>query len=206
MKYLKILGLVAIAAAALMAFASAGTASATELTCTNAEHIEVMCSVGTVIHAVNEGRIIWHPPFGAIECSESTIEGSTTNTGGGTETIKVSISTISWGSCNATITVLRKGSLEIHTKGTSATEGTVTSTGTEVTTEFIGTHCIYNTNGTDIGTLTGSTAPTINGRTATIDLEATIPRTGGRSGAFCGSTAQWTGAYEIDKPDWLGVH
>lgn len=203
MKYLKILGLAAIAAAALMAFVGAGTASATALTCTNAKSEEIICPKGTAIKSVNEGTVTLDPPFGRIECNESVVEGSTSNEGGAEATVTGSISEVFWKSCNATVTVLKKGTLEIHTKGTSTTEGTVTSTGTKVTVEFIGTHCIFETNGTDIGTLTGSTA---TGSTATFDISATIPRTEGRSGAFCGEKAAWTGAYKIETPDWLGVH
>jgi len=90
------------------------------------------------------------------------------------------------------VTVITKGSLEIHTRETGVTEsGTLTSSGSEVTVEFLGFHCIFKTSSTDIGTLTA------NGGNATFDIAATIPRTGGRSGAFCGSTAQWTGSYSV---------
>ena len=67
-----------------------------------------------------------------------------------------------------------------------------------------GFHCIFETSpsGTDIGTLTGSA---IAKGTATLDIEATIPRVGGSSGFFCGTTAQWTGAYQFNSPDPLNI-
>jgi ABC-type glycerol-3-phosphate transport system substrate-binding protein len=75
MKYLKILGLAAIAAAALMAFA--GTASATTLTSPKGTIVKT----GTVIHAVSEGHVVFDPPFSKSECN-LTIEGTTSNEGG----------------------------------------------------------------------------------------------------------------------------
>lgn len=71
-----------------------------------------------------------------------------------------------------------------------------------MTVEVSGFHCIYKTSSTDIGTLTGSANTESN---PTLDIEATIPRTGGRSGAFCGSTAKWTGSYKVTAPNPLNV-
>jgi hypothetical protein len=101
------------------------------------------------------------------------------------------------------VTVLQKGILEVHTRNASAdNNGLFTSSGTEVTVEFFGTHCIFKTQNTTVGTLTGSST---TGRTATLDIQATIPRTGGRSGAFCGATAALTGSVTVTKPDWLDI-
>ena len=198
MKLVKMFGLAVIAAAALMAFVGAGTASATTLTCNGAT-----CPAGTLITAEAESKVVLHPPFGSIECSKSHVEGKTNNAGSAAETVNGSISTLSFSECNATVTVLTKGALEIHAiSGTS--DGTVTSNGTEVTVEYLGFHCIFKTSNTDIGRLTGSN--TTKTEHATFDISATIPRTGGRSGAFCGSTAQWTGAYKITTPTKLNVH
>jgi hypothetical protein len=101
------------------------------------------------------------------------------------------------------MTVIANGTLEFHvTAGTP--DGTVTSSGTELTIEFFGTHCIFKTNSTDIGRLTGAT--TTGAEHATIDLGGNLPRTGGRSGAFCGSNLQLTGSYRITTPTNLNVH
>jgi hypothetical protein len=197
MNKLKSFALAAAVVAAFMAFAVA-SASATELY-TKAGKL----TVGSTIASEAEGTTTLHPPFGDIECKKSTVSGKVSNAGGATETVSGNIEALTFTECNATVTVVQKGSLEIHTRETSATgNGTLTSTGSEVTVEFIGTHCIFKTNGTDIGTLTGSTA---TGGNATLDIEATIPRTGGRSGVFCGSTAQWTGSYKVTNPSDLGV-
>ncbi len=205
MKYLKILGLAAIAAAALMAFVGAGTASATTLTCTEPAGTKVTCPAGTLIHATSEGHAVLDSSvLGNIEC-ESTVQGKTSNAGGTAETVKGNIEALTFEPCteNPVVVVLAKGSLEIHTEGTNANNnGTLTSTGTEVTIEKFGFHCIFKTSATDLGKVTGSTTTKA---TATLDISATIPRTGGRSGAFCGASAPWTGSYKIDTPDWLDV-
>jgi hypothetical protein len=194
MKYAKMFGLAALAAA-LMAFVAAGTASATEL-----DNATGMVTTGSTISAVNEGTVVLHPPIGDIECNKSLVSGKTTNTGGASETVKGNIESLTFENCNATVTVLKKGTLEIHSSGSN--NGTLTSSGTEVTVNYLGFHCIFSTSSTDIGTLTGSKT---TGKTATFDISATIPRTGGTSGFFCGSTAQWTGSYEITNPDTLNV-
>ncbi|MGN6254285.1 MAG: hypothetical protein ACTHO8_04805 [Solirubrobacterales bacterium] len=206
MKYLKMLGLAAIAACALMAFVGAGSASATTLTCTEPAGTKITCPKGTEIHAVSEGKAVLDAPFGNIEC-ESTVTGKTSNTGSSTETVKGPIESLTFTNCgNDTVTVLKKGELEIHTfpneKEWEEGKGTLTSTGTEVTVIHLGVHCIYTTSATDIGTLTGSKQ---TGATPTLDISATIPRTGGNSGAFCGTSAPWTGSYKVTTPDWMDV-
>ena len=197
MKYLKVMGFVAVVAAALMAFA--GIASATELTSPKGTKY----SGG--ITAAAEGTTTLHPPIGDIECSGSGVEGTITNAGGSTSTVSGPITKekLTFTGCNATVKVLAEGSLEIHTKTASADgNGLLTGSGNEVTVEFAGFHCIFKTSGTTLGTVTGSSN---TGGNATLDIEATIPRTGGRSGAFCGSTAQWTGSYKVSSPSFLDV-
>jgi len=200
MRYIKMLGLAAVAAAALMAFVGAGSASATELTCNG-----VKCPVGTVIHAATPAgtHAVLHPPIGAIECN-STVEGTVSDAGSPTTTAKGTITTLAFTPCTngAVVTVLKKGSLELHSTGGG--NATLTSIGAEVTVQAFGFHCIFGTGaGTDIGTVTSKT---VGGGAATLDIAATIPRTGGTSGVFCGSTAQWTGNYTTTKPASLIVH
>jgi hypothetical protein len=212
-QHVKTLELAAVLAVALMAFA--GSASATVLT----DSLGTSYPAGTVIHSVAEETVTLHPPFGKVECSGSTFRGSISNAGGAEKTVGVALDSFSFFSCNSTVTVLKKGTLEIHTgfqstgatshQGASATgDGTLTSSGAEITINYIGTHCIFSTNNTDLGTLTGShnfiedvhgiIFPTITlSGGPTLDLNTTIPRTGGSSGIFCGSTAVWTGSYEM---------
>jgi hypothetical protein len=194
MKQARMFGLAALAAA-LMAFVVAGTASATEL-----DNASGMVTTGSTFALNLEGNLIMHPPIGDFECSKSLLSGKTTNTGSASETVKANVESWTFQECNTAITVLKRGTLEIHSSGSN--NGTLTSSGTEVTVNYLGFHCIFSTSSTDIGTLTGSKT---TGKTATFDISATIPRTGGTSGFFCGSTAQWTGSYEITNPDTLNV-
>ncbi|HKF81637.1 MAG TPA: hypothetical protein VKB23_01595 [Solirubrobacterales bacterium] len=155
--------------------------------------------------AATEGHAILHDTSGlgiTIECN-SVVEGAFENPGEGPA--KASISSLTWSNCtnNWSVTTLTKGSLEFH--NIAGTEnGTVTSTGTEITATQSGSglHCIYKTSNTDIGTLTSSTK---TGGNATLDISATIPRTGGSSGFFCGTAGTWTGSYKVSTPSTLYV-
>jgi hypothetical protein len=204
MKYLKMLGLAAVAAGAMMAFVGAGTASATELTCSAG----VMCAAPTHIHAVNEGTVTLDPIFGSITCTESTVTGRASTGSSSTTVVSVNergeaaeLEALTFGGCNATITVEKKGSLEIHTRTANAdNNGTLTSKNAQIKIVFSGITCTATTaaTGTDIGTVTGSSTTS---STATLDIEATIPL----DGAFCGGSAQWTGNYKVTTPDFLNI-
>lgn len=174
------------------------TSSATQLTGAEGS----ILGVGTVIHAENEANVILHPPIGEIVCSKSTVEGEVTNAGGTGTTVSGNIFAkgLTFGECNATVHVLKEGSLEIHAIG--GNNGTLTSSNAEVTVELSGFHCVFKTTNTDLGTVTGSAT---TGGAATLDIDADIPRTGGRSGIFCGSEAEWTGSYKVTTPTPLFV-
>ena len=194
MKYVKMFGLAALAAA-LMAFAAVGTASATTL-----DDAEGAMGVGDTIAAESEGTTELHPPIGSIKCEESQVGGEITNAGGEGVNVSGNITALSWSKCNATVTVLAKGTLSVSSSGSN--NGALSSTGAQVTVSYLGFHCIFTTNNTALGTVTGSAN---TGGNATLDIKATIPRTGGSSGAFCGSTAAWTGSYKVTTPGTLNI-
>jgi hypothetical protein len=207
MKYAKILGLLAVAAAALMAFA--GTASATIITkSTDGGKTHTQMVKGEKIHAVNEGTVTLDGAV-KITCTESTVEGEITEAGTPTtETPKGTIGTLTFGGCNHTVTVLKGGTLEVHTEttGTNNKNGTLTSNGAEITVithGIIGTiHCIYTTANTDIGRVTGSDN---TGKTATLDIDS-APIKIDETSAGCGfGTAEWTGSYSVDVPDHMDI-
>jgi hypothetical protein len=86
MRKLKILGLMVVAAAVLMATLGATTASATETAlCKEKTTFDGLprCEgghlykAGQIIHAVSETFVLIEAPWGNIECEESTIEAST---------------------------------------------------------------------------------------------------------------------------------
>jgi hypothetical protein len=195
MKYIKMLGLAAVAAAALMAFVGAGSASAAELTCNGSP-----CAIGATIHSVSEGKAVLDAPFGNVEC-ESTVHGEVTKNG---EAGKPAVGQITetpgpntglnWTNCGGdTVTTLKAGTLSIESSGE------VKSSGARVTVVHLGVHCIFETSNTKVGTLSGGT-------TAKLTISATIPRVGGSGGVFCGSSAPWTGSYMVNTPHTLTVH
>ena len=183
MKYVKMLGLLAVAEAALMAFA--GTASATITSGGSAYTGEISASSS---NSELDGTV-------DVKCKSSTVAGTTTS--GATSS---SVSTLDFTECGAdTVSVVKNGSLSI------SSAGSVSSSGAEVTVQVhrsvfgfpVTTHCIYSTGaGTTVGTLTEGTT--------TIHLLGTnIPQVATDGG--CGSNAQWTGTYTISKPGALTV-
>lgn len=200
MKYIKMLGLAAVAAAALMAFVGASTASATILTGEGGTKL----GENTEIHAVNEGNVVLTTEFLNITCSSSTVAGKTTNAGGGSGVaVTGNVETLTFTSCNCPVTVLKRGTLAVN--WTSGSNGSVTSSGAEVTvncsTIFGTVHCIYTTNNTSLGTVTGSAT---TGKTATMDIaSADIPRE--TTSSLCDKTANWDAKYEVTAPDVLNI-
>ncbi|HEY8501377.1 MAG TPA: hypothetical protein VIL21_01715 [Solirubrobacterales bacterium] len=183
--------LAAAASVVLMAFSA--TASATVITSPS----------GTLytssIHAESEGHVVFHAAGGKVECNSTIAWGIQAH--GSSITATGAISTLTFTGCTNgwTMTVLKTGSIEIHTFGSNSDGGgTVTSTGTEFTmhNSFLGLDCIYTTNANDFGTLTG-------GKPATIHVNGVIARTGGS--VFCGTSTTWTGSYKIPKPSELLV-
>jgi hypothetical protein len=187
MKYIKMLGLLAVAAAAFMAFA--GTASATVL-----KSGGTTLGSGTKIESTGTNAVL-KAGFATIECAHSEVDGKTSNTGGASETVEGAISTLSFKECNATVNVLKKGSLIVH--HTSGSNGTVTSQGAEVTVAIGSTSCTYGTpTATSIGTLSG-------GGPAVLNASANLERVAG--GFLCANPATWTAKYTVTTPNPLEV-
>jgi hypothetical protein len=204
MKYVKMLGLAAVAAAALMAFVGAGTASATVL-CTSPPDASGNCPAGaayaaeTTIHATLEPGTSaeLRAGFATITCTESTVHGKTANAGGAAETVRGPIETLSFNSCNATVNVTTGGELEIHPIGHTG-NGTLTSKGAVAHVSTLGTTCTYGTQNAvkDIGTLTGGAEPTLH---ANVNLEKIA------GGFLCANPASWTASYIVTSPHALYV-
>ena len=182
MKYVKILGLLAVAAAALMAFA--GTASATTVATSTGG-----AAATPTIHAVNSGgHVKLANPIANIECS-STVEGKVESHGAGV-TAKGNITTLNFTGCTNSwhVTATVNGSLEVHY--TSGHNGLLTSNGAKVDTTRLGVTCVYETKNTSIGTVTG-------GAPAKLAISASIPINSTESSGLCGSgNAAWSGSYE----------
>jgi hypothetical protein len=199
MKYLKTVGLAAIAAAALLAFVGAGTASATVLCSTAAEpcasaqkwpvntSVEFTLTPGTSLQWVNNGTTL-------ETCKESTLKFNITNSGSATSTVTAENKTLSFNGCTFANGFTKLGGLEIHNiSGTS--NGKVTATG-EVGWTFnnplFGT-CVYGwTAGGTVGTIT-------EGKPATLDFNTEIVRLTGSSLA-CPANGNLNGSMTQTNP------
>jgi hypothetical protein len=196
MKYARMLGLLAIAAAALMAFT--GIASATQVTSPPG-------TAYTGVIKATAGPTSLHGPFTTVTCQESIVAGELKNHGKDI-TASGPITHLTFITCNFPVKVLKTGTLEIHTEyvnGQQSTtangNGTLTSNGAEITIETSIANCIFVTKNTDIGRVTGSDT-----KHAVLDIEsAGIPREG--HSIFCGSSGTWTGSYTVTTPSTLYV-
>ena len=197
MRYMKILGLAAIAAMALAAFLGAGTASAS---CLKRFGHSTCLPVGESISASLEAgnSAVLEDAFGitGTTCSESSVAGTLSRvTPAGSPTGIISV--LSFTGCPHTVHVISKGQLEIRNIA-GTTNGTVFSENAEVQvfSTILGMSCIAKTGvSTDIGKLTGATATS---SMATIDIEGTIPLSG-----CSAASAKWTAKYWVTSPPGL---
>ena len=192
MKYLKMLGLVALAATALTAF-GASSASATTLSITGVKQSGAVTLTAS-LEAGTKAKLSLTDGSLANECATSDVHGTTTSFTG--TKIGGPISTLTFESCvREKVEVIKAGSLDVEwIKGTH--NGTVFSTGAEVKVpSAIGTlTCTTPAAGTDIGTLTGSTTGM-----GTMDIKATL------NCGFLAPSANWAGSYVITSPHSLAV-
>jgi len=179
MKYVKVLGLAATAAMALMAF-GAGTASATMLYSTG-----VTLPAGTQVHATMTGTFhvtTTDEKTLMTTCTSGTIVGSLAYPGGGSPVINISGKT--WGGCTSTTDTLTNGSLSI------SSSGTVTGSSTVITKNFGGVSCRYGYGGgTHLGTL----------GTGSLSINAVINEQEPKS-FICPDTTRWVATYIITSP------
>ena len=190
MKHLKMLGLAVIAAAALMSFASA--ASATTLTSPKG-------TAYTGTFRADSNSIALDGTFVEAECllgqMHGTVEGH-----GSSVTTQINLTSGGYALCAFQHRVLKRGSLEIHTDASTADgNGIVTSTGLEITLSSSVGHCVFTTSSTYVGTITGSDT----GNAVWNTDSAKIPKTGGSF--LCGTAATMTGSYSITTPSTLTV-
>jgi len=187
MKYLKMAGLAAVAAMALMAF-GAGTASATTL-CTetatpcpeakqitpqNDAHIVATLTHGELFTTGNTGNPL-------VTCKHGRLTSTVADAGSSTTTAKSLNDELKFEECNTTPTVVKPGTLEIHhIAGTH--NGTVTVKEAEVTVHIFGVACTYGAVGAatiDLGIL----------ETTTLTVNTIVNKVAG--GFLCPSTTGW---------------
>jgi hypothetical protein len=202
MKYVKALGLAVLAAAAVMAFVGAGTASATVLCKNNAEPCSEPYGAGTTINSTQEGSGILETLSGEllVTCTESTVKGKVEKAGSATEPVSGPVETLSFGGCTNEVKTLATGSLEVS--WSEKTNGTLTSKNGKVTVAILGVSCTYGTaaTGTKLGTVTGGVTAE---KQATIDINAVVPLV---EGSFlCPKETRWTASYTVTEPKPLYV-
>ena len=183
MKYVKMLGLLVMAAASLMAFASSASATITSPAGT-AYTEEIHATLATPNSALLRAGI-------EDTCGESTVAGKVETNN--TEHAKGKITKLTFGDCTKTTHVLTLGELTI------AAGGTVTAFGTEVTVFDLGVTCVYGGGtGTDLGVLKGGTP-------AVLEVSTTkLQRISGNT-FLCAKEGTWTGKYTVTTPNTLLV-
>ena len=198
MKYVKTLGLAAIAAMALMAFLGTAGASATVIEC-ETQPPKAGCEIVLSIKIGGSASLVNTSNEELDTCTSSTVKGVVTNAGSSTTTATGSVEELTWGSCTFSTKTITAGKLEVHHISGSE-NGTVTADGTfEITinTVFFGS-CIYGvTSGTDIGVLTA-------GAPGSFDANAVAEKFSGSAFA-CPSTSKWTATYGVTKPKHIQI-
>jgi hypothetical protein len=197
MKSVKMLGLAAVAAAALMAFVGASTASATVLCSTTTTPCNSVVPVGTKIGFESEGSILLKETGGETleTCKKSKITAELTSAGSSSTTPTGPISTLDWEECTFATTTIEKGKLEVTGPLTGTSNGTVKSDAEIRVTfsfPFFGS-CVFGVPaGVSLGTLT-------EGNPATIDIGAVITKRSG-SNLTCPGTLNLSGTYTMNEP------
>ncbi len=197
MKHLKMMGLAAVAAAALMAFAAAGSASAAVLCKTNSNPCTSKWTLGTKLEfSLKSGTsATWKDTSGNTlkTCSNAKLSGEISNAGNGIEPVKLKVTEDTWTSCTVPTTTLKNGEIEI-TNISGGTNGTVKLKNAEFTTnDVVFGDCSYGTavGGTDLGTLTSSSIGD-----SVIDVNAQLLPVGGA----CCPDVVWQESFTITSP------
>jgi hypothetical protein len=198
MKYVKMLGFAAIAAAALMAFAGAGTASATVLcsttveTCPSAQRwpittLNFSLLSGASLEWVNEGETLQ-------TCKGASMKMDMTNAGNSTSTVEASTTSPTFSQCTTPNTFTKWGGVEIHRIG-GTSNGTMTAAGEfgwTFNTVFFGS-CLYGwEKGGVIGTL-------LEGKPAVLELNTAIHKLSGSAFA-CPENGTLKGSLTLTEP------
>jgi hypothetical protein len=202
MRCLKLFAVIGAMATVLLVAAS-GQASATVLCkttstpCSAADRLVIGSTVTSAL--APETKSVLHTAYKNVECSNSSLTTTLTNAGSGTGTVRGSIDTLTLQTCNCTVTVLKKGTFELH-HISSTDNGTITATGTEVTTNcstIFGTvHCIYATEATDLGTFKGGSPAKLSISSELVPLSTS---------GLCSEESRWEAEYEVTSPKPLYV-
>lgn len=199
MKHLKLLGLVVVASAALMAFVGASGASAGILCKNYSEPCNSILKKGetlsTQLRAGSKARI--NITFAVVECSKSAIAGKVAKEGGKGNAPEITVETVSFTECNCEVSVLKGGTYYVSTIPETG-NGTAIGTGQEFITKcntiFGKLKCTWVTNNTPLGEVEGGSPADIDVFNADPQLNKAL------SSELCEEEAFWYGEYEITNP------
>jgi hypothetical protein len=188
MKYVKLLSLLAVAVAAVMAFST--SASADYLATTTDENTPPVNF--ETIHVTNEPNqeISIENAISQIKCQTATAQGKVeTHTGGTSKDAATGkLTSLTFTNCTDSWHVTTTALGEIWVDWAVGHNGVIMGSGTKISATRFFVPCNYETNHTNIGTLTG-------GKPATLHIEGSIPLAVGSS-ELCGSgNAKWEGNY-----------
>lgn len=197
MKYLKMLGLTAVAVAALTALVGAGPASATVI-CENNLNTE-KCTApypigtkGTASLEKGTSAILTDTEEGILDtCTGSTVTGVLASQGSGVPALS-ELSSLTWTGCTFPTTTTNPGRGELNwIKGTDNGTLTTYETTATINTVFFGT-CSYGVGaGTDMGTTVGGNPGSLTVNTVLKKISGTVA---------CPSTAKFTAKYVATSP------
>ena len=200
MKYVKMLGLAAVAAMALMAFVGVGTASATGgVLCENTtepcnskwavnSHMSFHLKAGTSAKLSTTGGTELKT------CTSSTVTGKVETAGSSTEKARgtVEAKNLTWGGCNGALPVtVTPGKLTAT--GLGGGKGTIYADGFSVRVEILGVECHYTAGTTlDLGTFT----PGASDLDGILAINTVVSRDEEHVNEFlCPASARWQGEY-----------
>lgn len=199
MKHVKMLGLAAAAAAALMAIVGAGSASADRLCSQNQTPCEAanVMPAGTIYTAtLKEGtEMKWSAGFSNIRCTSSSVELEQTSAGGGAGVgVEYKVKSLSFGGCNSTFNVIALGAGRISY--TSEMSGSIAGSGTRLEIVAGTTKCFYGGEITEGLNVTGGAPATA------MVINVKLARETGSS-ALCANPAKWNAEYVFGQTAYI---
>jgi len=190
MKHVKMLGLLVMAAASLMAFASSASAAPVLTSSAGTEY------TSTINGTLESGTSALLKAGIEDTCTTSTVTGTvSTNT---TSHAKGAISTLDFGSCTLDTKTITPGELTINDLG----EVFAIGNRVEIKDTIFGITCFYGggaSPGTKIGTLT-------TGKPAKLSIStSSLKRLEGSTAGFCAENGTWTAKYVVTTPSELFI-
>lgn len=199
MKYLKMLGLAAVSAMALLAVVGASSASATTLETVGGATTNTAVTLTASLEPTTTLKLKDTTGLELNTCTGGHVKGTTTKF---TNPVTGPVEELTFTGCSHNVTIDNTGKLYVE-QDLATTHGKVYSEEAEVTSfstifnEYL--NCKTGV-GTLLGTLTAASADTTH---ATLKVNASLDCFRTSNGATF--TAKWEGAYEVTTPTGLGV-